>query len=226
MGLFRKQKTSRRARRRAEAAALKHKAGLEAKLGAKNTRTQAKRQAKAQVKAAKIAAKAQKAEAKALAEASRNEVKIAEAEQAAAEAGKFNARTVTRYLGIARVLAPVLMPVAYRGTQLLRGELDKRRADRLGVPVTRVADFSGHGAELSARIAGAERALAHLSADNGKDPATQTFVADSTRRLADLASAVSAAEPMSPDRRRAAFDAVSTELDGLEADVLDRLGVR
>src|SRR5699024_577491 len=74
MGLVRKQKTSRRARRRAEAAALQHKAGLEAKLSAKNTRKQAKRRAKAEVKSAKIAAKAQKAEAKALAEASRNEV--------------------------------------------------------------------------------------------------------------------------------------------------------
>src|SRR5699024_1292857 len=37
MGLFKKNRTSRRSRRKAEAAALKHKAGLEAKLTAKNS---------------------------------------------------------------------------------------------------------------------------------------------------------------------------------------------
>ena len=58
MGLFRKRKG--RATRKAEAKALKHKAGLEARLGAKNERKQLAAIAKSQRKLNAVEAKSQK----------------------------------------------------------------------------------------------------------------------------------------------------------------------
>ena len=218
MGLFRKKRGSRRAQRKAEAAALKHKAGLEAKLGARNVRKRDKAAAKAEKKVAKTALKAQR-------EANQNELKIAQTQLATVEAGKFNARKVGRYLGVARVVAPVALPLAYRAATLLRGWLDQRRAQKLGVAVDQLGQFSGFGAALSARIAGTERTLAKLSVEKPRDAEVATFVATMRQRLSELAAAVDAAESMSVERRRSAHGAIARELDGIEADVLAYLGV-
>ena len=218
MGLFKKKSVSRRAQRKAEAAALKHKAGLEAKLGARNVRKRDKAAAKAEKKVAKTNLKAQR-------EVNKTEVKIAEAQRAAAEAGKLNAKKVGRYIGVARVVAPVALPLAYRGVTLLRAQLDQRRADKLGVAVDQLGEFGGSGAKLSARIAGAERTLDKLSSAKPRDAEVSKFVATMRQRLAELASAVDAAESMSVDRRRGAHSAISRELEAIEADELAYLGV-
>ena len=137
MGLFRKRKT--RATRRAEAKALKHKAKLEAKHGARNDR----KKLRSETKSAKKVEKAQLATLKAQ-------------EKAASKTG-ITASQVKRYLGIARLLTPVLLPLVYRGTVLARTQLDQQRAHRLGVAPEELGAYTGHGARLSARIAGAER---------------------------------------------------------------------
>nr|MCH9700032.1 hypothetical protein [Actinomycetes bacterium] len=86
----------------------------------------------------------------------------------------------------------------------------------------------GHGARLSARIASAEQSLRQL-VDNkpkaAKDPETKQFVSAMNQRLGDLAAAVTAAENMPPERRRAAHAAIAEELDGIDADLMARLGV-
>ena len=46
-----------------------------------------------------------------------------------------------------------------------------------------------------------------------------------TNRLKDLSAAVTAADGMPPDRRRAAHAAIAAELDGIDADLLARLGL-
>ena len=58
-----------------------------------------------------------------------------------------------------------------------------------------------------------------------KDPETKRFASAITERLADLAAAVTAAETMPAARRRAAHDAISAQIDGIEADLLARLGL-
>lgn len=218
MGLFRKKRGSRRAQRKAEAAALKHKAGLEAKLSARNTRKRDKSSAKTENKVAKTTLKAQR-------ESNKNELKIAQAQQATAEAGRLNARTVGRYLGVARVVAPVVVPLAYRGASMLRAQLDERRAHKLGVAVEDLGQHSGPAAKLSGRIAGAERTLNKLSVEKPRDAEVAKFVSTMKSRLADLSTAVDAAESMSAERRRGAHAAIGRELDGIEADVLAYLGV-
>ena len=213
MGLFKKSK--RRSTRKAEAKALKHKAKVEAKLGSKTDRKRLRAETREQ-------RKVNKAQIAAL----KSEVKVNEklAEKAARD--PFSVASVKKYLGVARVLAPVLAPLAYRGATFARGKLDTRRAQQLGVGVEQLGQFSGHGAKLSARIANAESSVAEISAKSAKDAETSKFAQATRDRLTDLTTAIHAAEQLPPPRRRAAHLAISKELEGIEADLLARLGVR
>ncbi|PTR25597.1 hypothetical protein C8K36_10627 [Rhodococcus sp. OK519] len=213
MGLFTKRK--RRATRKAEAKALKHKAKLEAKLGAKNDRKKHRSDSKAQQKARKKVDKAQISTLKAQEKAA---VKSAETGLSVAQ--------LRRYMGVARLLAPVVVPLAYRGATALRGQLDAQRAQRMGIAVDQLGEYTGHGAKLSARIAGAEKSVDEIVARHPGDAETQQFATAIRGRLTDLGTAVHASEQMPPARRKQAHHAISTELDGVEADILARLGVR
>jgi hypothetical protein len=217
MGLFRKRKS--RATRRAEAKALKARAKLEAKLAAKNETKRIKATERSENKAIKAQLKAQR-------EADRATVKVAETNLRAARQGKvISPMRVRRGLAVSRLLAPVVVPVAYRAVTAARGALDERRADRLGVPLTELGQFSGPGGRLSARITSAEASLRQISAGKPKDTETKQFVAAITERLSALSAAVTAAENMPGPRRRAAQDSIGEQLNGIEADLMARLGV-
>ena len=58
-----------------------------------------------------------------------------------------------------------------------------------------------------------------------KDAETKQFVAAITERLTDLSAAVTAAENMPTARRRAAHAAIAEQLDGIDADLMARLGL-
>lgn len=217
MALLRKRKT--RATRRAEARALKAKAKMEAKLAAKNETKRIKATERSENKAIRARLKAQR-------DADRTAVKVAETQLRTAREGRlFAPARVRRALTVSRMLAPVVVPVAYRAAMAARGVIDERRADRLGVPLAALGQFSGRGGQLSARIAGAESSLRQLSASRPKDAETKQFVAAITERLTALSSAVSAAENMPGPARRTAQQSIAGQLDGVEADLLARLGV-
>ncbi|ONI82098.1 hypothetical protein ALI22I_38740 [Saccharothrix sp. ALI-22-I] len=126
-------------------------------------------------------------------------------------------------VGVAKVLAPALIPVvapiAARAAALLSDRYDHYRAGRLGVPVDQLTRYSGRGASLHARIAGFSEALDQLR------DTERSYVETTEKRLAQLLAAVRASERMPAPRRRAAHRAVATDLDALEADLLKRLGV-
>ncbi len=217
MGLFKKRKS--RATRRAEARALKSKAKLEAKLAAKNDRKRIKAAERAENKAVKAQVRVQR-------DADRAAVKVAEAQLRTAREGKLLAPgRIRRTLTASRLLAPVVVPVAYRAAISARGLIDERRADKLGVPLSALGQFSGAGGRLSARISGAEQSLRLVAQRKPDDAETQRFVVAITDRLAALAAAVPAAENMPGPRRRAAQTSISEQLDGIEADIMTRLGV-
>lgn len=217
MALFTRRKS--RSTRRAEARAIKAKAKLEARLAAKNDARRIKADRKAQTGAVKAQIKAQR-------EADRAALKVAETQLKAVREGKLlSPMKIRRALTVSRLLAPVLVPLAYRGAIAVRGLLDQRRADQLGVPLAQIGQFSGHGAVLSARINGAEQATRRVAEKNPKNAETKQFVAAINERLTDLSAAVTAAENMPSARRRAAHAAISDQLDGIDADVLARLGL-
>lgn len=217
MGLFRKRKS--RATRRAEARAIKARAKLEAKLAAKNEIRRFKTAHRAEEKALRAQIRAQR-------DSDRNALKVAEAELKAVREGKlFSPTRIRRVLTVSRLLAPVLTPIIYRAAVSARALVDQRRADQLGIPLAQIGQFSGHGAELSARIAGAEKSLRSVQDRKPRDAETKQFVTAITERLADLSAAVTAAENMPAGRRRAAHAAIVAQLDGIEADLMARLGL-
>jgi hypothetical protein len=217
MGLFGKRKS--RATRRAEARAIKARAKLEAKLAAKNEARRIKGDRRAADKAIKVQVKSQR-------DSDRAALKVAEAELKAAREGKLLSPTrIRRLLTVSRLLAPILTPLIYRAAIAARAFIDQRRADELGIPLAQIGQFSGQGAELSARIAGSEKSLRMVQDKKPKDTETKQFVSAITERLSDLSVAVTAAENMPATRRRAAHSAILSQLDGIEADLMARLGL-
>ena len=217
MGLFTRRKS--RATRRAEARAIKAKAKLEARLAAKNETRRIKAAEKREAKAIKAGLRAQRDSDKAA-------IRVAEAQLKAVREGKLlSASRIRRGLMISRLLAPVVVPIAYRAAIAARGFVDGRRADRLGVPLSQIGQFSGSGGALSARIAGAEQTLGKVADKKPKDAETKEFVDAVNGRLRDLSAAVTAAENMPTPRRRAAHNAIADQLDGIDADLMARLGV-
>ncbi|MFY2862201.1 DUF6474 family protein [Mycobacterium sp. THU-M104] len=221
MGLLFRRKS--RATRRAEARAITARAKMEARLAAKNEARRIKDDRKASGKAA---AKALRAQVKAQRESDRTALKVAEAELKAARDGKVLSPTrIRRALTVSRLIAPILTPLVYRAAMAARSVIDQRRADQLGIPLAQIGQFSGQGAQLSARITGSEKSLRLVQDNRPKDAETKQFVAAMTERLTDLSAAVIAAENMPAARRRAAHAAISSQLDGIEADVMARLGL-
>jgi len=217
MGLFIKRKS--RATKRAEARALKSKAKLEAKLAAKNETKRIKATERSQGKAIKAQTKAQRV-------SDRSAVKVAATQLRTKREGTLlSPSLVRRTLTVSRLLAPVVVPVIYRLAIGARGAFDERRADRLGVPLTALGQFSGPGGRLSARISGAEASLRLLADKKSADAETTQFVTAMNDRLTALSAAVRAAENMPGPSRRTAQTSISDQLDGIEGDLLARLGV-
>ncbi len=127
-------------------------------------------------------------------------------------------------VGVAKVLGPVVVPVVapylLKAASAARDGLDRYRARRLGIDVGDLAEYTGRGGALHARIVGADQSLAELEAsDTDRD-----FAVRSRSSLAKLAAAVRAAERMPVARRKAAHRAVAAELDPIEQELLRRLG--
>jgi hypothetical protein len=215
MGLLRKRKrTTRRALRKAHTKALKAQAQAEKKFQEKAARKAAKDRKKGRSAAVVVA------QAPAVAD---EQSRAAKKSSKKALEQVSTPQKVKNVLAIARVLSPVLAPLAYKAATTARTQLDAARARKIGVDVHRLGDFTGHGAALNARISGLETSLEEL-ADHSSD--TTAFRETTRARLADLATAVHAAERMPAARRKAAHRAVATELDEIDGQLLNRLGVR
>ena len=112
-------------------------------------------------------------------DADRAAVKVAETQLKAAREGRLLSPTrIRRALTVSRLLAPVVVPVAYRAAMAARGAIDERRADRLGVPLSQLGQFSGQGGQLSARISGAEGSLRVVADKKPKDAARAKHALD------------------------------------------------
>ncbi|MEE3852307.1 DUF6474 family protein [Gordonia sp. LSe1-13] len=229
MGLFSSDSKT-RAQRKAEAKALKTKAKLEAKLDAKQARKSEKSRRKAEhkfrSKELKLQRKNEKASGKAQVKAAKADAKATEAKaKAAADAQRYSPASVRRYLTVARLLSPIVMPIAYRAAVAARGRVTAIQASRAGVAPDVLRQFSGHGATLSARISTTRSALEKVGNNDSSDDSA-AFVSAMVTRLDNLAIAVDAAEAMPSSQRRTAHQSIEKELEGIEADILARLGVQ
>jgi hypothetical protein len=132
-------------------------------------------------------------------------------------------------IGVAKVLGPVVVPVVapyvLKAASAARDGLDRYRAHRLGVGIDDLAEYTGRGGALHARIVGVDQSLADLESRPGIGDDDREFAVRGRDTLTKLAAAVRAAERMPTSRRKAAHRAVAGELDPIEQELLRRLGV-
>lgn len=145
------------------------------------------------------------------------------AEQAGAGRKPLTRARAKRLIGVGTTVAPLLAPYALAAATAVRGSWDSYRAGRLGVAPEQLARFTGPGGGLHARLSHLAEGLADLEAKG--DESARAFAEQTRPRLAELATAVRAAEQMPAARRRAAFRAVGAELDGVEYALLRHLGI-
>lgn len=137
---------------------------------------------------------------------------------------------VKRYIGIARIVVPIVAPIVYQAVGVARDRWDAHRARQLGVAPDEVGEFTGRGAALYARVhnlalSAQDLRTRHGSGDDARAREVRSFVEDTEQRLSDLESAVRAAEQMPASRRRSAHLAVAGELERVEDRLLALWGV-
>lgn len=137
---------------------------------------------------------------------------------------------IKRYIGIARIVVPVVAPIVYQAVGAARDRWDAHRARQLGVAPDELVDFSGRGASLYARVhhialSAQDLRTRHGRGDDARAGEVRAFVEDAEQRLSDLESAVRAAEQMPASRRRSAHVAVAGELERIEDRLLALWGV-
>lgn len=205
MGLLSSIRENRRQKKAAYKAA-KVKAKAEAKASAKLEKRK-------EAYLRKTAKQVRKADDKQLKARRKHEEKMAKASLEQLKAGTFNAKTVMRYAGAARVAAPVVLPLLYRGlTQLQNGSLSASARSQ-GVKGSSSAGFAVQGGSHLARI---EKVRGTL--DSGLPSGLQR---DLDERLDDLTRAVKNSESMNKAQSQRVLDSVSNDLDLIESQIAE-----
>lgn len=215
--------------RKAEEKAIRTRAKVQAEAESRESRKAAKRQLKDEHKFTKRAHKQDRKTAKTTGKV-QQKVAAAEAktiaEQAKADAAKafFTPAKFKRYLTVARMVAPVVVPIAYRAAVNARSQVTAVKANRAGVPPALLTQYGGPSATLRARIAACQATAAEVAGleqtAEGRD-----FVAAMTARLDNLKVAADAADTMPPQQRKNAQRAIDNELTAIDNDLLARLNV-
>lgn len=193
---------------------------IEVKAAQARARQEIKSAAQLELRRSKLLAaeekKLLKNESKLLKAQRKHREKMATAELQRLRKGRLNSGKVLRYSAAIRAMAPLLLPLVYKAVVMVRDANTKSRAQQLGVSVDELAQHSGPGADLKARITGMEKSLATYKLPQG-------FKTDVTERLQALRTAVENADRMSPDQRKRAHRTISADLDELNKEVLARL---
>ena len=197
------------------------KTKAEVKAAQVHARKLAKQEAKADQRTAKLLDKAEKRllkeEKKGLKRKRKHEKDLAKTYLKRIEESGLTKKKAKQWTGAARMLVPVLLPLAYKAlTSFQQGQVNNRAAG-LGLTSQDLARHSGRGAELKARIDAARDTVAH--ADNIGDG----FKRDANVRLDELEQAVRNAEHANPEQRRLAHNSVEDDLNKLAADVQAKL---
>ncbi|MFC2283991.1 MAG: DUF6474 family protein [Corynebacterium matruchotii] len=193
---------------------------IEVKAAQARARQEIKSAAQLELRRSKLLAaeekKLLKNESKLLKAQRKHREKMATAELQRLRKGRLNSGKVLRYSAAIRAMAPLLLPLVYKAVVMVRDANTKSRAQQLGVSVDELAQHSGPGADLKARITGMEKSLATYKLPQG-------FQTDVVERLQALQIAVENADRMSPDQRKRAHRTISADLDELNKEVLARL---
>ncbi len=211
MGIMKKLR-KRRNEARAEIKAAKERVRAEIKTADKARQRQAKLLAKQEKQLVKEEKKNLKAKRK-------HELQLAKTELERARSGKLNRKNIQRYAGAARMVAPLLLPLVYRGITAARESMESRRARRAGLTTDQMAEFSGHGAPLRAKTQGIRNSLKATDLPLG-------YQRDVRDQLDEIDAAIDNAEFMTPQQRRRAHHSINRDIDTVTQDIQDRINKR
>ncbi len=157
-----------------------------------------------------------KTEQKGLKRKRKHELKLATQVYEKIQASKMGPARVASWVGAARVAAPVLLPLIYRGVTTAREQLVNARANKAGLSADQLAQYSGHGAAQKARLDGIRAELERSGLPTG-------YRQDAQTRIEELVVATNNAEYMSPDQRRRALSALNRDIDKLAQEIQTRI---
>ncbi|MBC3178167.1 DUF6474 family protein [Corynebacterium lujinxingii] len=203
---------------------VRRNAKAEIKAAEVHARQLAKQEAKADQRTAKLLDKAEKRllkeEKKGLKRKRKHEKDLAKTYLKRIEESGLTKKKAKQWTGAARMLVPVLLPLAYKALTSAQQNQVNKRASSLGLTPQDIARHSGRGAELKARIDAARDTVAH--ADNIGDG----FKRDANVRLDELEQAVRNAEHANPEQRRLAYNSIDGDLNKLSGEVHEKLSQR
>ncbi|WP_291313885.1 DUF6474 family protein [Corynebacterium sp. UBA2622] len=209
MGIYETIRKS-RAKTKAEIKAAQARARQAAKEEAKNDRRTAELLDKAEKRLIKE-------EKKGLKRKRKHEKKLADAHLKRIEQSGLTKKKAKNWMGAARVLVPVLAPLAYRAMTTYQQQRIQSRANSLGLSTQDLARHSGPGAELKARIEAIRDNAAH------NDALSSGFRKDLDVRLDELSVAVRNAEHMNPEQQRLAHNSIDREINDLTAEIQGKI---
>jgi hypothetical protein len=149
-------------------------------------------------------------------------VRLAELELAKAQEGRLlSTKKVKRALSVARLLAPVAVPLAYRAATAARSLYDNYQSAKTNRLASPQPSRAGRLAALSERIELTRSDVAALAAQAPSDTALAQFQSHAEGRLKELAEAVTTARRLSAPRRVSAQRNIVRELDELDTKLLE-----
>lgn len=200
----------------------KSRAKTKAEIKAAQTRARqaAKEQAKNDRRTAELMDKAEKRllkeEKKGLKRKRKHEKQLAEAHLKRIEQTGLTKKKAKNWVGAARILIPVLAPLAYRAMTSYQQQRIQNRASSLGLTTQDLARYSGRGAELKARVEAIRDNAAH------NDSLSTSYRKDLDVRLDELSKAVRNAEHMNQEQQRLAHNSIGREIDEVAAEIQEK----
>lgn len=155
----------------------------------------------------------------------KHEYQLAEMELKKLDGTKLGKEDLQRWLGLAKIATPVLLPMVYK---LVSNAQSSDSASNAGAVDLKSAGINatGPGAALGVRIVRLEQTLDQLETTRGGEREVMDFINSTRTRLKDLRAAVEAAEITPTAQRREVHSSISGELDRINKDVFARLGVK
>ncbi|AWB84875.1 DUF6474 family protein [Corynebacterium liangguodongii] len=206
----------------------KNRARTKAEIKAAEVRARqlAKNEAKAEQRTAKLLDKAEKRllkeEKKGLKRKRKHEKQLAEAHLKRIEKSGLTKKKAQNFVGAARVLIPILLPLAYKALTTAQQKRIESSAQGHGLTTQDLSRHSGRGAELKARIE-ALRETTDKAANSKQSPSlSASFNRDVNVRLDELDQAVRNAERLAPEQQRLAHSSIERELEEVAAEVQQR----
>ena len=201
----------------------KARAATKAEIRAAEVRARqlAKQEAKADERTAKLLDKAEKRllkeEKQGLKRKRKHEKQLAEKYLSSIENSGITQKKAKNWVGAARVLVPILLPLAYKTLTSRQQNRISNRASQMGLTAQDMARHSGRGAELKARIDALRNRVEHT------DKLPTGFSNDATVRLDELEQATRNAERMNPEQMRLAHQSIEDDLNDLAAEIQEKV---